>query len=170
MTDQSEAITSFVVAGPGTGQMLALGGTLHAFKLTGADTGGRFALMEATLQPHTLVMPHVHTNEDELTYVLEGEGGIRVGDRDITCLPGSTIFIPRGTPHAVWNPTDTPGRAITLFSPAGIERYFHEMAEIMGQSGPPDGARLGALGQRYGIRPLMEWIPELSARYGVRLG
>lgn len=170
MSEQRSTVGPVVASASDIGKTISLGGTLHTFKLVSADTGGQFALMEAIVQPHVLVMPHVHTFEDELTIVLEGEGGMRIGDREFQVGPGSYIFIPRGTPHAVWNPTDVPGKAITMFSPAGVEDYFREMGEIYQMSNPPDFAKLGALGQKYSIRPIMEWVPELSTKYAVKLG
>jgi len=37
------------------------------------DTNGAFFLMEATAAPGTEPPPHVHTREDELFYLLQGE-------------------------------------------------------------------------------------------------
>ena len=34
--------------------------------------------------------------------------------------------------------------------PAGIERFFEEMTQMLAE-GPPDLARLGALAERYGL-------------------
>jgi quercetin dioxygenase-like cupin family protein len=147
-----------------------MGGTSHVFDLVSQDTSGQLALMEATIQPHTLVMPHSHIHEDELGIVLEGEAGIRVGDQEYVVSPGYVIFIPRGTVHAIWNPTDKPGKAVSIFTPGGLEAYFKEMAAVFQEQTPPDRAKLGAIGQKYGIVPHMEWVPELSAKYGVNLG
>src|SRR5262245_39848311 len=105
MLEQQPAATSAVFAMPGTGKMISLGGTLHTFKLVGADTGGQFALMEGIIQPHSLIVPHIHPQYDELGIGLEGEAGIRVGDQEFHLGPGSYVFIPRGTLHAVWNAT-----------------------------------------------------------------
>jgi quercetin dioxygenase-like cupin family protein len=170
MFEQQPITSSGAVVPPTSGKTIRLGGTQHTFKLVGADTGGQFALMEATMQPRVLVIPHLHTNEDELTIVLEGEGGVRIGDQEFRVGPGSYIFIPRGTLHAVWNPSDSPGRAITIFSPAGLETFFEEMSDAFQASSPPDGSKLGAISQKYGIISHMEWVPELSAKYGVKMG
>ena len=39
---------------------------------------------------------HVHRNEDELFYVLEGEHVFRVGDEEYIVGPGGFVFAPRG--------------------------------------------------------------------------
>ena len=119
MEQHASQTDSVVVIAPGSRPMLAMGGTSHVFNLVSHDTGGQLALMEATLQPHTLVMPHSHTREDELLIPLEGEAGIRAGGQDYVVSPGFVIFIPRGTIHAIWNATDSPGKAISIFTPGG---------------------------------------------------
>lgn len=170
MVEPSAPKGSVVVVAPSSRPMLAMGGTSHVFNLVSQDTGGQLALMEATLQPHTLVMPHSHTYEDELLIPLEGEAGMRAGDQEYTLSAGFIIFTPRGTVHAIWNPTDKPAKAISIFIPGGLEGYFKEMAAVLQEYTTPDRAKMGAIGQKYGIVPHLEWVPELCAKYGVQLG
>lgn len=170
MMDQQPVASAVVVATPDTGSLISLGGTQHTFKFLSADTGGQFALMEATIQPHTLVIPHMHTNEDELAFAVEGEAGFRIGDQEFRVGPGSYIFIPPGTPHALWNDTDTPAKGISIYFPAGLETYFEEMGEVFAASNPPDFSKLGVISRKYGIISNMEWVPELCAKYGLELG
>jgi uncharacterized cupin superfamily protein len=56
------------------------------FKLSGADTGGAFAVVEHPIEPGRLVLPHVHRHEDEYSYVLEGTIGARVGDHEVAAI------------------------------------------------------------------------------------
>jgi mannose-6-phosphate isomerase-like protein (cupin superfamily) len=170
MSQHQHILNAVKLANTSTGRQIALGGTLHTFKFASADTAGQFALMEAIVLPHTLVIPHFHTNEDELTIVMEGEAGMRVGDEEFRVSPGDYIFVPRGTPHAVWNPTDTPGKAITIFTPAGLEGFFEAMGAVFQASSPPDFAKLGAISKQYGVVTVMDWVPELCAKYSVTLG
>ncbi len=44
--------------------------------------------------------PHVHANEDELFYALEGEHIIQRGDEEIRIGPHQSVFAPRGIAHA----------------------------------------------------------------------
>jgi hypothetical protein len=39
------------------------------FKVSGADTGGAFAVVEHPIEPGRLVLPHVHLHEDEYSYL-----------------------------------------------------------------------------------------------------
>jgi hypothetical protein len=59
-----------VVVKPGEGRSVWLGGMGVVFKVSGADTGGAFAVVEHPIEPGRLVLPHVHLHEDEYSYVL----------------------------------------------------------------------------------------------------
>ena len=104
------------------------------FMVSGAQTGGRFALVEHPIRPKALAAPlHTHADEDEISYVLEGEVGMQIGDRELRAGPGTLVFKPRGVPHAFWNPGEAPARMLELISPAGFERYFEEAADLVCQ-------------------------------------
>jgi quercetin dioxygenase-like cupin family protein len=170
MASLPSATDSVIIVPPGSRPSISMGGTSHVFNLVSQDTSGQLSLMEATIQPHTLVMPHHHTHEDELLIALEGEAGLRVGEQEMTISAGFVVFIPRGVVHALWNATDAPSKGFSIFTPGGLESYFEEMSAALRDSRPPDGARLGAIGGKYGVISHLEWVPELSAKYGLKLG
>ncbi len=59
--------------------------------------------------PPRLIAPrHVHHNDDEAWYVLEGALRVQAGENEIEVRAGSAVLVPRGTPHTYWNPG--PGR------------------------------------------------------------
>ena len=64
------------------------------------DTDGAFFLLEATLLPGNEPPPHVHTREDELFYVLEGEFDVYVGEGALEVKTGECILLPKFKPHA----------------------------------------------------------------------
>ena len=71
-----------------------------AVKAGAAETGGAFAQIE-TDDPRGSGPPlHVHHNEDETFYILEGEVTIQVGDERINLVAGDFLFGPREVPHA----------------------------------------------------------------------
>jgi mannose-6-phosphate isomerase-like protein (cupin superfamily) len=56
-------------------------------------------------EPPRFIAPlHLHRNDDEAWYVLEGTLHVRVGHDVIEANAGSAVFVPRGTPHTYWNP------------------------------------------------------------------
>ena len=55
--------------------------------------------------PPRLIAPlHLHRNDDEAWYVLEGTLCLRVGKRVVEAGAGSAVLVPRGTVHTYWNP------------------------------------------------------------------
>ncbi len=85
-----------LVVGPGEGKSVTLGALGVDFKIWGHETGGRFAIVEHPIQARCLVPPHTHSMEDELSYVLEGRVGVRVGDDVAEAGPGTYIYKPCG--------------------------------------------------------------------------
>src|SRR5215470_11871042 len=104
-----------------------LGGMGVVFKLAGTETGGLFSVVEHPIEPGRLVPPHMHTREDELSYVIEGEIGARIGDQELKAGPSSYVYKPRNVPHTFWNAGPKPARLVELIAPAGFEKYFEEM-------------------------------------------
>jgi mannose-6-phosphate isomerase-like protein (cupin superfamily) len=54
--------------------------------------------------PRWIAPLHLHRNDDEAWYVLEGTLCVRVGREVVEAPAGSAVFVPRGTPHTYWNP------------------------------------------------------------------
>jgi mannose-6-phosphate isomerase-like protein (cupin superfamily) len=118
------------------------------FMIDGADSGGGFSLVEHTLAPRVLAGPlHLHTREDEYSFVLEGRFAALLGDDEVVAGPGDLVFKPRGQWHTFWNPGDTPTRILEMISPAGIEELFRELGRPGGEY---DASTLPALVARYG--------------------
>lgn len=93
-----------------------------AYKLEG-DGGERlrFTIFEENEPVDTPL--HVHENEDELFYVLEGQHLFQVGDQEFRADPGALVFAPRGVPHAQRRVAPRTGRILVLTSPAGFEGF-----------------------------------------------
>jgi quercetin dioxygenase-like cupin family protein len=105
-------------------------GTLVHPKLTGEQTGGRFALWEGVLPRDAAPPLHSHP-QDETFYVLEGRVVVWVGEAEQpaqTCEVGAAIFVPGGTPHSFRVLSDT-ARMLFLSTPAGIEKFVHALSE-----------------------------------------
>jgi len=54
--------------------------------------------------PRWIAPLHLHRNDDEAWYVLEGTLCVRVGKDVVEAKAGSAVFVPRGTAHTYWNP------------------------------------------------------------------
>jgi len=152
---------------PGQGKTIMLFAVRFDYKVTSADSGGALSALEVTIPPKTLVKPHNHSREDEFTVVLAGTVGARVGDRVVDAGPGASMVKPRGIPHAMWNPGPEPATVLEVLSPGGLERYFEELAPVLGDKAPP--SEYDALAERYGLTIENGWIEELERTYGVKL-
>src|SRR5215211_6217505 len=141
------------------------------FKLFGADTGGALAIVEHVLEPGLLGAPmHTHRNEDEYSYVLEGAITVLVDDELIQAPAGTLVCKPRNIPHTFWNQGSIPARLLEIISPAGFERYFDELAAVLGAGEPPDLDRIQALAQKYKVELDFSSVTELAQRYNLSLG
>lgn len=145
-----------------------MGGLGVVFRLRGQATGGAFSLVEHPIAPGTLVPPHTHIHEDEYSYVIEGEVGVRIGDQEFLAKAGDIVMKPRGISHTFWNAGPQPARLLEIIAPAGFESYFEEMAHLLNAGGPPDLEQIGSIAEKYGMTYQMEQIPELMAKYHLR--
>lgn len=164
----SSLTTQLKVVRPGEGDTGGLApGVGVVFKIDGDDTMGALSIVEHPFQVGAMVPPHVHTREDEISIVLEGEIGFRSEDREAVLGPGGYIIKPRNEVHAMWNAGREPARMIEIISPAGFEGFFHEFVELTSR-GRPDPDEIARLGDRYGL-PFAhpEWLPDVIERYGL---
>jgi mannose-6-phosphate isomerase-like protein (cupin superfamily) len=158
------------IVGPGDAQEGFLGSIGVRFMIDGAEAGERFSLVEHAMSPRALAAPlHLHTREDEYSFVLEGRMGALLGDEVVEAVPGDLVFKPRNQWHTFWNAGDEPVRILEIISPAGFERFFRELSDMGGAiSADPD--ELTALGARYGHYFKLDSVPELLERFGLQIG
>ena len=159
------------VLGPKDGRAGMLGSMGVRFMLAGEETGGGFSLVEHPIPPRALAAPlHRHAHEDEYSFVLEGRVGALLGDEVVHGEVGDLIFKPRDQWHTFWNDGDEPARILEVISPAGFERYFAEIVDLLERPGPPDPSELGAIAARHGLEVDRESIPRLTQEYGLHFG
>jgi mannose-6-phosphate isomerase-like protein (cupin superfamily) len=168
---EMKAMTANVkVVGPNDGSEGFLGSIGVRFMVDGFEAGERFSLVEHAMSPRALAAPlHLHTREDEYSYVLEGRMGALLSDEVVEAGPGDLVFKPRNQWHTFWNAGDEPTRILEIISPAGFEQFFRELSD-MGGAINADPDELTALGAHYGHYFKLESVPELLERFGLRVG
>jgi mannose-6-phosphate isomerase-like protein (cupin superfamily) len=166
-----EATTTGVkILGPKEGAEGFLGSIGVRFMIDSSEAGERFSLVEHPMSPRALAAPlHLHTREDEYSFVLEGRMGALLGDDVVEAGPGDVVFKPRNQWHTFWNAGDEPCRILEIISPAGFERFFRELSD-MGGAINADPDELTALAARYGHYFKLDSVPELLDRFGLRIG
>lgn len=130
-------------------------GSLAIIKASSQDTGGQFCLIEV-LENEGEGPLHVHHNEDETFYVLEGQVKFKVGDKTIPAGPGAVLFAPSDVPHR-YTVRGGPARIMYLCTPGG----FEEM--VRATSAPASERRMPREGEGM---PDFETHPETVRRFG----
>ena len=99
-------------------------------KVSPKDTDGRLAVfIQKGFTPNGGPPFHVHPNQNEMFYVVEGDYFFRVGNDEYFLKPGDTIFLPKGIPHAFIQLGET-GKMLVQYEPAGLmEDFFRRTSE-----------------------------------------
>ena len=126
-------------------QMWFAGGGVFTWKATAAETGGEFILIEDNMVRGKRTPLHLHPNQDEAIYVLEGELLVDVEGEQRRVGPSGLFFAPRGVAHAFMVISDT-ARVLGLMTPGAGEAFYRDAGEPVDAttdaSRPPDWARL----------------------------
>jgi mannose-6-phosphate isomerase-like protein (cupin superfamily) len=109
-------------------ERLVFGGVTVVVRVSAKDSGGAMTVLEE-IPPMVDTPLHVHSREDELFYIVEGEHIVQRGDEEFTLGPGEAIFCPRGVPHSQRRVEPGIGRELLVFTPGGFEEFFRELAE-----------------------------------------
>ena len=136
------------------------GGGLAVIKASAADTGGQMTIVEVTEPPGTDAPLHVHHNEDEAFWVLDGDVTLVIGETTIEAHAGDYAFGPRGIPHR-YTVGDTGCRMLFILTPGGFEDLVLAMSEPAGartlppsSSDEPDIAQIKAVAAAHGSEVL----------------
>lgn len=150
----------------GEGDVLgAIEAVRDRFMIDGGQTEGRFALLQHLMPGKALAAPlHVHTREDEYSFVLEGRVGAILDGQEVIAGPGDLVFKPRGQWHTFWNAGDAPALVLELISPGGFEQAFREM-HALGEALDPE--KMTAIAARYGADVDVEGTGPIIERHGL---
>ena len=108
-----------IVVPPGEGHRV---GNVEFLART-ADTP-RFTLGIIEIAPGRELEAHVHGDEDDAFYILEGEMTFFFGEADEEAVapPGTFVLVPPGVRHGFRNPGSGPVRMLNVHAPAGFDR------------------------------------------------
>ena len=124
--------------------------------------------LELTITRGSIVVPHTHSREDEVTYVIEGEIGVKIGDQVVTAPSGSYVFKPRNVPHTFWNPGTRDARTLEMIAPPDFASYFEELSKILSEPSSSAKRKESELDEKYGLTNHPEWLPELVGKYKLK--
>ena len=106
-----------IIVPPGQGQRV---GNVE-FLARSADTP-RFTFGIIDIPPGREIDAHVHADEDDAFYILEGELTFVLGDEEVHAPQGTFVLVPPGVEHAFRNDTDQVVRILNIHAPAGFDR------------------------------------------------
>jgi hypothetical protein len=110
-------------------------------------------LFEDELSEGKMTPLHIHADEDELLFVLEGEILVHVDGVDHPVGRHGLAFAPRGVPHA-FLVTSATAQVLTLQTPGTAEAFYREASEPAAPGDDPMGAvdfaRVHAAAERAG--------------------
>ena len=106
-----------IVVRPGEGSRL---GNVEFLART-RDTP-RFTFGIIDFAPGRELESHVHSDEDDSFYILEGELTFLLGDETVVATPGTFVLVPPGVEHGFRNDGQVPVRMVNVHAPAGFDR------------------------------------------------
>jgi mannose-6-phosphate isomerase-like protein (cupin superfamily) len=103
--------------------------------LTTEATGGAISVLMGWLKPGEGPGGHVHFNQEEIFFIVEGTYELTVGGQTTTAGPGTIVFIPRTVVHRFKNVGNTTGCMLDLSLPGGQDHYFKAISELAADGG-----------------------------------
>ncbi len=132
----------------GEGETHPVMGDPMRFIMTAAHTGGTYAISEIDVRPGSGAPPHIHHNEEEAFYVLEGTFTATVDGTTHRMAKGDYLHVPRGRVRDYLNTGETHGRLLILHCPGSAADFYIGMGKL---EVPPRIEDIKALGDRFGI-------------------
>jgi mannose-6-phosphate isomerase-like protein (cupin superfamily) len=124
------------------GHAHSLGFSSILFKVPASETAGGLFVME-----HNHLLPggpplHLHLNQEEWFYVIEGQVAFQVGDQRLELRAGESVLAPRRVPHTFSSVGAAPGRLLIAFCPAGkMEQYMRDAEKDRASAGDAEFMR-----------------------------
>lgn len=133
MNDLSQSQGSILPVAAGEdlyGEYRGLGVSSITFKTVPQAPGGLF-IIENTFHKKGGPARHLHYEQDEWFYIIEGEFILEVGQKRFTLRPGDSLLAPCKVPHVWAYVGDTTGKILITFTPAGkMEAFFREVTKV----------------------------------------
>jgi quercetin dioxygenase-like cupin family protein len=156
-----EAVTTtkpyHIASGEGLADVWWKSGRLTV-KAGGPEPGHAFSQIEVDDPQGTGPPLHIHHNEDETFYVLDGEVTFMVGDERIDVATGGYVFGARDVPHAYVVRSER-ARMLVTASPGGIEQALVSLGVPVTGDEPPTDA----------VMPPMDEMVRVMSGYGAEI-
>jgi quercetin dioxygenase-like cupin family protein len=144
---------------PAQGENISVIGDTYRILLSGAQTGGAFAIIDMLVPPGGGPGPHSHAKMQETFYVIAGAVVVKTKALTYTARKGSFFRIPLGgVVHSFKNRSESTAHLLCTVVPAGLDTFFRKIGKPVaaGKFLPPvpptkkELARLAVLAKKYG--------------------
>jgi quercetin dioxygenase-like cupin family protein len=109
---------------------ISIAGGTYTILVSGAETNGRYCLIDMLVPPGGGPPPHRHDFEEMFT-ILEGE-------IELSFRGGLTVNIPANAPHSFKNKAQKPARLLCMCTPAGQDDFFLAVGDpVDSRTAPP---------------------------------
>ncbi len=103
--------------------------------LTTEATRGAISVIMGWHKPGEGPPDHVHFNQEEVFFIVEGTYELTVGDRTSTVGPGTIVFIPRNVVHRFRNVGAATACMLDWSLPGGQDQYFKAISDLAASDG-----------------------------------
>jgi quercetin dioxygenase-like cupin family protein len=116
---------------------VSIAGDTYTILISGAETAGRYCLIDMHVPDGGGPPPHRHDFEEMFT-LLEGELEFTFRGETSTIRAGSTVNIPANAPHAFRNASGAAVRMLCMASPSGLDAFFLAIGDLVeSRTAPP---------------------------------
>jgi len=127
---------------------ISIAGATYTILISGAETAGRYCLIDMHVPAGGGPPPHRHDFEEMFT-LLEGELEFTFRGETSTLRAGSTVNIPANAPHAFKNASDAAVRMLCMATPAGLDEFFLSVGDLVdSRTAPPPKLTPEEIGER----------------------
>jgi quercetin dioxygenase-like cupin family protein len=118
---------------------------------------GELTSIELIVPPGAATPTHVHDDDEDSGFILEGTMRIWCDGQIVSVSAGSWLALPRGKPHALRAVSDTPARVMAVYTNTNFADFIMEVGVPTDQPKPPlpgptDLARLREIAARHNLQ------------------
>ncbi|WP_274651728.1 quercetin 2,3-dioxygenase [Paenibacillus humicola] len=99
---------------------------INSILVSGDDTNGEFCVVHCAVKENDGPPLHIHRDEDEAFYMLDGEMEMTIGSEKLSVKSGDYVFAPRGIPHT-FKVKSPKARFLVTAYPAGFDTFVREL-------------------------------------------
>ncbi|HJV14186.1 MAG TPA: quercetin 2,3-dioxygenase [Propionibacteriaceae bacterium] len=129
MQSDTAAPVEPILLGPDEGDARWWGDSLAIIRASADTTAGRITVIDNYASSGATPPLHIHHNEGEGFYLIDGTMTIWVGGKKIDASPGSYVYGPPGVPHT-FVVTSPIARYLFITEPAGFDRFVRSVSTV----------------------------------------